>query len=180
MSKNNKKKSQNKENSTRQKSKYYCNEEDVVQDLYQQAKLTEFIPKEEINDKQTFIENLNQIIKNLIYISETDSDVFPFAGEELESLDVESFREQIIFDNENDIEEIGFDEFFENLTVIEDWYEDEEKETAENFLKLKNLLEENMKNLKVFKVGKIEVDIYVVGLDEENKLSGIKTKAVET
>ncbi len=40
--------------------------------------------------------------------------------------------------------------------------------------------EKNLRNLKVFKVGKIQLDIYVVGLDAENRLLGIKTKAVET
>jgi hypothetical protein len=32
----------------------------------------------------------------------------------------------------------------------------------------------------VFKVGRVELDIYVVGLDENGNLMGIKTKAVET
>ena len=37
-----------------------------------------------------------------------------------------------------------------------------------------------MKDLKVFKVGQIELDIYVVGLDSQGVLTGITTKAVET
>ncbi|MCA1623686.1 MAG: nuclease A inhibitor family protein [Acidobacteria bacterium] len=34
--------------------------------------------------------------------------------------------------------------------------------------------------MKVFKIGKIELDVYAVGLNAENRLMGIKTKAVET
>jgi len=45
---------------------------------------------------------------------------------------------------------------------------------------LKILLEKKLKELKVFKIGKIQLDIYVVGLDAESNLTGIQTKAVET
>ncbi len=44
----------------------------------------------------------------------------------------------------------------------------------------KNLLEANLRDLRVFKIGEIQIDIYVVGLDVENNLTGIQTKAVET
>jgi hypothetical protein len=66
------------------------------------------------------------------------------------------------------------------LTEIQDWFGDEEKETAQKFARLRELLEKNLRDLKVFKVGKIQLDVYVVGLDAESKLTGIKTKAVET
>jgi hypothetical protein len=42
------------------------------------------------------------------------------------------------------------------------------------------LLEGNLRDLRVFKVGRIELDIYVVGINSEGILMGIKTKAVET
>ncbi len=40
--------------------------------------------------------------------------------------------------------------------------------------------EKNLRDLKVFKIGKIQIDVYVVGLDAEDNLLGIETKAVET
>ncbi len=49
---------------------------------------------------------------------------------------------------------------------------------AEN--RTEELLENNLKGLKVFKIGKIQLDVYVVGIDAEGKLTGIKTNAVET
>jgi hypothetical protein len=42
------------------------------------------------------------------------------------------------------------------------------------------LLEENLADLTVFRIGSIRIDIYVVGLDADGNLAGIKTKAVET
>ena len=63
---------------------------------------------------------------------------------------------------------------------MQDWFGDEETATANKFAELKKLLEDNLRYLKVFKIGKIELDIYIVGLDVESNLIGIKTKAVET
>ncbi len=78
------------------------------------------------------------------------------------------------------VEERDFAEFFKRLTEIQDWFGDEEKATAQKFAELKDLLERNLRDLKVFKIGKIQIDVYVVGLEAENNLLGIKTKAVET
>ena len=48
------------------------------------------------------------------------------------------------------------------------------------FLELQKLLEENLRDLKVYKIGRICLAIYVVGIDRDGTLSGVKTEAVET
>jgi hypothetical protein len=63
---------------------------------------------------------------------------------------------------------------------MQDWYGEEEKEIAQKFARLKVFLEQNLKDLKVLKVGRIKLDVYIVGLDDKDQLAGIKTKAVET
>ncbi len=78
------------------------------------------------------------------------------------------------------VEERNFAEFFARLAEIQDWFGDEEKATAQKFADLKKLLESNLRDLKVFKIGKIQLDVYAVGIDAENNLLGIQTKAVET
>jgi hypothetical protein len=47
-------------------------------------------------------------------------------------------------------------------------------------LALQKLLEENLEDLIVLRTGRIQIDIYVVGLDAAGNLAGIQTKAVET
>lgn len=92
----------------------------------------------------------------------------------------DSLAGQLNLSDETNIEERDFAEFFKNLTEIQDWYGEEEKETAEKFSTVQHLLEKNLRNLAVFKVGQIEIDIYAVGLDNQDVLTGIKTQAVET
>lgn len=128
--------------------------------------------------------NLTQQIKTaasgLWYISETDAEIFPFTGSKADSVTKENLLTQIGKPPDTPFEERGFDEMLERFITIQDWFGDEEKATAEKFAALKSLLEKNLTDLKVFKVGRIEVDIYFVGLDAEGNLAGIQTKAVET
>jgi hypothetical protein len=73
-----------------------------------------------------------------------------------------------------------FHEFFERLTRDRDWFGDAERARAKKFLELQKLLEENLVDLKVFRFGRIRIDIYIVGLDTDGNLSGVSTFAVET
>jgi hypothetical protein len=78
------------------------------------------------------------------------------------------------------VEEITLEQFFHRATKIEDWYGDEEKESAQKFSDLQKLIETDLKDIKVFRVGEIEIDIYVVGVDADGNLAGLKTTAIET
>ena len=42
------------------------------------------------------------------------------------------------------------------------------------------LLERRLRDVKVYRVGRIEIECYIVGLDDRGNLSGLKTIAVET
>ncbi len=129
-------------------------------------------------------DNLAEHIKNaaegLYYISETDAEIAPFIGQTSQAVTTEKLLEQTGDAADSAVEQRDFTDFFSRLTKIQDWFGDEEKANAQKFVRLKEVLENNLRELKVFKVGKIRLNIYVVGLDENDKLLGIKTKAVET
>ena len=133
---------------------------------------------------ETPVSDLTEQIKNaaagLYYISETDAEIFPFIGSKGDSVTKENLLTQIGKPANAQVEERDFAEIFARLTKIEDWFGDDEKANAAKFAALKDLLEKNLKDLKVFKVGKIQIDIYFVGLDVTGNIAGIQTKAVET
>lgn len=128
--------------------------------------------------------SLQERIKNasegLYYISETDAEILPFTGLKAESVTKEEVLRQTNNQSDAPVEEREFSEIFARLTKIQDWFGDEENAMAEKFSALKDLLEKNLRDLKVFKIGRIDIDIYFVGLDAENNLTGIQTKATET
>lgn len=126
------------------------------------------------------IAQITESAEGLFYISETDAEILPFAGASAEQVDREEMLKQINKPDDTAVEERTFSDFFARLTEIQDWYGDEEKENVKKFVRLKEVLENNVRDLKVFKIGKIELNVYVVGLDAENTFLGIQTKAVET
>ena len=129
------------------------------------------------NKLAEYIENAAE---GLYYVSETDAEIKPFIGRTSQAVTPEEILEQTDNAVDSAVEQRDFSDFFSRLTKIQDWFGDEEKANAQKFVRLKEVLENNLRELRVFKVGKIQLDIYVVGLDENDKLLGIKTKAVET
>lgn len=136
--------------------------------------LTESAPADQL------AKQIQELSEGLYYISETDAEVLPFVGDKVDAMTRENLLSQTGNKPDARVEERDFAGIFARLTIIQDWFGDEEKQTAAKYARLKELLERNLKNLKVFKVGRIEIDIYIVGLDAEGRLMGIKTKAVET
>ena len=118
--------------------------------------------------------------EGLVYVSETDSPVTAFAGEVTDRLDKETILHHSGRNSGEPVSEITFDDFFGRLTAIKEWYGERETERAKKFLELQKLLEEDLRELKVFKVGNIRVDIFAAGIDKEGYLMGVTAKAVET
>lgn len=116
----------------------------------------------------------------LIYISETDSPFLTFAGRKVNEVSSAEIVSQTNDLKGCEIEQRSFDEFFDRLTNTRDWFGPEEIKRARRFENLRAIMENNLTDLKVYRFGRIRIRIYVVGLDADNNLLGIKTEAVET
>lgn len=131
-------------------------------------------------NKNELAKQIEKTAEGLYYISETDAEIFPFVGGKAEAVTAGEVLKQTKSASDAAVEERNANEIFARLTEIQDWFGEEEIAVAEKFAELQKLLEQNLKDLRVFKIGKIELDIYIVGLDAESNLMGVKTKAVET
>ena len=72
------------------------------------------------------------------------------------------------------------EEFFQELTKAEDWHGDSEKETVRKYRRLAEVIRDGLRSPKVFRAGKVNVDIFIVGSCIDGGWAGVKTKAVET
>lgn len=136
--------------------------------------------KEANSKAEAFAGQVKKLSEGLYYISEADAEILPFTGGKAEAVTKEEILRQTKSAMDAPVEERNFAEIFARLSRIQDWFGDEEKETAGRFVKLKDFLEKNLKDLKVFKIGSIRLKVYFVGLDAEGRLMGIQTEAVET
>lgn len=125
-----------------------------------------------------FFEQLKGACKGWFYMSETDAQIEPFYAEKAEAVTQETVLNATGNAGTVLIEEGDLDSFFTHL-----WLTGEGGPTHTPSGPIQNLrqfLEENLSDLKVFRIGRIRIDIYVVGRDRDGHVAGIKTRAVET
>jgi hypothetical protein len=114
-------------------------------------------------------------------MSEAD---YPFAlfssQDRVDSFTPQTIRKITGHPPEIPVEEVNSDTFFQGLTQEQEWYGQAEHQTVAQYKSLFKILKENLHGLKVYKLGKIQVDIYIVGTLETGEVLGVSTKAVET
>lgn len=72
------------------------------------------------------------------------------------------------------------EDFFRNLTQDKDWYGEEERKVMQRYRDLLTTLQQCLPDAQVFRVGKVRVEVYLVGRLSDGGCAGIKTVAVET
>ena len=145
--------------------------------------MTTKTPTESLNRKEISLkEQINSLTADLMYPSESDEKLTYFEMElsTAENLSLANFRMFNGIQPEVTIEVIEYEKFFAPLIKIEDWFGEDEKKWADDGLKLKQLLNEKLKDISVLKVGQVEIDVYLFGKAEECKWEGLKTKVIET
>jgi hypothetical protein len=81
---------------------------------------------------------------------------------------------------ESRVEVRSLDEFFARHTTTSDPYDGESQRIRPRYEELMQLLSRRLRDVKAYRIGRIEVACYVVGLDAAGNLAGLKTVAIET
>lgn len=69
---------------------------------------------------------------------------------------------------------------FEVACQEQAWHDDRERATVQRYQTLVEILQTHLTDLRVYRVGEIEVDIYVLGITADGTIAGLATKAIET
>ena len=75
---------------------------------------------------------------------------------------------------------ISLDDFFGQSTQERAWFDSRELALVQRYRNLYDLLEATLENLQVYRIGRVEMDVYLVGETEDQQVVGVKTKIVET
>ncbi len=127
--------------------------------------------------------SIGETLANVLYPSESDE---PLEFVELnlppeaEPLDERSAGEFLATKRNRNVEELSVDDFFNPITDVQDWFSDEENHAAAQMKKVRELMEAHLSDLKAFKIGHAEKDLYLLGLTAEGQRVGLKTKVTET
>lgn len=125
-------------------------------------------------------DRLKSLTEGLSYQSESDYAVEPYAREADKGA---PSAEEFAKGREGEdaaVRELDFDSFFGNYTDAQDWWGDEERAVAAKFQALVKFLKESLSDVKVYRVGGVEADVYIVGKTSSGGFAGVKTKVVET
>jgi hypothetical protein len=123
---------------------------------------------------------LKNLTEDLRWMSETDAPIQVFCWENCGALQSnEQLLAQTHHSKSTPVEIVDVDQFFAPAMTEQDWFEEEERETAAKYRALLSTLKEHLTDLKVYRVGAVEIDVYVLGLSEKNVI-GIATQVVET
>lgn len=124
------------------------------------------------------LNNLRSLTTNLLWMSEAD---YPFSVIYWENVDNIPEKLLQIHDlPDTTIEVRELDSFFSRATEEKDWYEEEEKAECFRYQDLVNLLKTNLSELKVYRVGEVEISCYILGKTDSGAIAGLSTISVET
>jgi hypothetical protein len=125
------------------------------------------------------IDRLKQATADLLWVSESD---YPFEvitwERGVEMTPTALFKELTVTDLA--IKTMTLTDFFAPVLTIEDWYEEEELATVDRYTDLVRSIESNLTKVQVFRLGEIEIAVYIIGKTPDGDLVGLKTQVVET
>lgn len=129
---------------------------------------------------ESTLKSLEQAAAGLLFPSESDYPLTPFRyggqGEPTAAglLAAEGKPE------ETAVEEIPLEELFDGVTADIEGADEAEKAETERWRALVALLRADLGDLRVYRVGAIDIDVYVLGRHASGEWLGLKTKVIET
>jgi hypothetical protein len=116
--------------------------------------------------------------RGLVYISETDSEIVPVLVADDRSSPIEEFIEKQAPGGSIEIRPTA--DFFKNLTADRAWHGEVERERVRRFRAVERIVVDNIGEARLFRAGRISIEIFVLGYDADGNIAGIRTQSVET
>ncbi|MEM1241015.1 MAG: nuclease A inhibitor family protein [Cyanobacteria bacterium P01_H01_bin.26] len=130
---------------------------------------------------QDLLPELETACENLLWRSEADC---PFEVVVLplhqQSLTVKMLLDSGDYPDNTPVTVVSLDDFFKQALIERAWFDSRELKRVERYRNLRDLLETTLENLQVYRLGKVEIDVYILGGTEDDQVIGVKTQAVET
>lgn len=131
-------------------------------------------------EQTAIITELERASKGLRFQSESDSPFETFLWEESTPFTPEELLALKRHPPDTPVKKVSLERFFQQATKDESWHNAEERATTKRFQELTQILKETLSSIAVYKVGKVEADVYIVGKTKTGDLAGLSTKVIET
>jgi hypothetical protein len=125
-------------------------------------------------------QQLIEAARGLVVMSESDYPVEVVRWQNVSDLTPAYLRALTGEDASTPVEVVSAAEVFRAATSEPDWKGAEEVATARRFQNLLRLLGEQLRDVKAYRVGTVNVAVYVVGRSPDGNWLGVSTRVVET
>jgi len=127
------------------------------------------------------LDELEQATEGLLMMSESD---YPFQTVSLRAKTVDELdkelRELASATGDAPVETVSVDAFFRAACAEPDWKVDAELALAKRYQRLVRLLKENLTELSVYRIGHVNMAVFIIGRSKTGHWLGIQTRVVET
>ena len=126
------------------------------------------------------IAELEKAAEGLLFMSESDYPFETVYWKELPEMSPEFLLSVAGLSNDVPVETVSVDHFFRIATSEESWRSEESRREAKKYQNLVRILKDNLDELKVYRLGSINIPVYIVGRSKTGNWLGISTRVVET
>jgi hypothetical protein len=131
------------------------------------------------SDKE-IIEELKQLTDGLLWMSESDYPFETFLWEGMPEISPRFLRGLSGQTEDAPVEIVSVDDFFRVALSEESWRAEESRQEARRYQRLVQTLKDNLEEPKVYRVGNINIPVYIVGRNRTGNWLGLSTRVVET
>jgi hypothetical protein len=131
------------------------------------------------SDEQ-IMDELARAADGLLYMSESDYPLEPLRLEGAGRPTPERLRELAGAGADAPIEVMSLEQFFRAPVSEPAWKGGAELASARRFRAVARALEENLSDIEVYKVGRVNMPVYVLGRSPDGNRLGLSTRVVET
>ncbi|WP_210489867.1 nuclease A inhibitor family protein [Rufibacter aurantiacus] len=128
----------------------------------------------------TLLQDLAQAAQGLLFISEIEAPLEPFTLPAGTSIQTPADFLNAIGKPDQPAEEVTLTYFLRNMVRTYPEQDHTQQAVAQRFMALQGWLETHLQEIRVYRIGQVQVQAYAVGKTPEGSWLGLKTTLVET
>ncbi len=130
-------------------------------------------------DPTTLLQTIDDAARGLLFPSESDFPIEPFSFGEQEPTPA-ALLEQRGLSADTPVEQAELGDFFAGLIQSSDDASEADRASAERFRALMTVLDENIEDVRMYRLGKVNIEVVVIGRHASGTWLGVRTNVVET
>lgn len=132
------------------------------------------------NPDRQLIAQLELVSKDLFWSSEAEYPLDVFYWNKSDNFDEHTLLKLRNYPAETKIAIREFHSFLDSATRSEPWHNEAEQLEVRRYQAIANLIAENLTDVRVYLLGEVEIDVYILGKTRHQAIAGLTTKMVRT